>query len=202
MEREEASVLVGTQMIAKGLDLPKVTLVGVVNADTPLQFPDFRAGERAFQLLSQVAGRAGRSRTGGEVILQSLLVDYPVLLCAARHDYASFARDELMDRKEAGYPPFARLARLEVRGQMLDAVESHARSIAEGLRATREGQGARFLGPAPPLLPRMKGFHRRHVLVFHRSHSRLHAWLQSALARAGDHHGTRLVVDIDPLETV
>ena len=202
MEREEASVLVGTQMIAKGLDLPKVTLVGVVNADTPLQFPDFRAGERAFQLLAQVAGRAGRSAAGGEVVLQSFLVDYPALLAAARHDYQAFAHEELLQRREAGYPPFASLVRLEVRGRVRDAVDAHANAIAAGLRAVRPGQGGRYLGPAPPLLPRLRGLHRRQLLVFHRARSRLHAWVRDALSRAGEHYeGTRLVVDVDPLET-
>lgn len=201
MEREQASVLVGTQMIAKGLDLPKVTLVGVVNADTPLQFPDFRAGERAFQLLAQVAGRAGRSPAGGEVIMQSFLVDYPAILAAARHDYAAFATEELMHRREAGYPPFFSLVRIEVRGRSLQPVEARAAAIAASLRAERRA-GTRFLGPAPPLLPRLRGLYRRHILAFGSSRTALHAWVKNALARAGEGEAARLVIDVDPLETV
>ncbi|MBN1422967.1 primosomal protein N', partial [Candidatus Fermentibacteria bacterium] len=202
MEREDVHVLVGTQMIAKGLDLPRVTLVGVVNADTPLQFPDFRAGERAFQLLAQVAGRAGRSAAGGEVVVQSYLVDYPAILCAARHDFEAFAREELLQRREAGYPPFSHMVRIEVRCRTLPPLESHAEAIAHGLRATRRGSGGRFLGPAPPLLPRVGGMHRRHLLVFHQSRQSLHSWVRDGLAVAGEHPGTRMIVDVDPLETV
>lgn len=202
MEHEDVRVLVGTQMIAKGLDLPRVTLVGVVNADTPLQFPDFRASERAYQLLAQVAGRAGRSAAGGEVVVQSYLVDYPAILCAARHDFEAFASEELMQRREAGYPPFSHLVRLEVTGAALLPLEAHAQAIAAGLREIRPGRGGRFLGPAPPLLPRRGGMHRRHLLVFHTSRQRLHSWVRNALSQAGEHSGTRLTVDIDPLETV
>ncbi len=202
MERKEASVLVGTQMIAKGLDLPNVTVVGVINADTSLQFPDFRAGERAFQLLTQVAGRAGRRPGGGHVVLQSYLVDYPALLAAAGGDYESFAHEELAQRREAGYPPFSALIRLEVRGTSQETVERCAGVLAGALAASKR-EGGRFLGPSSPLLPRQGGFHRRHLLVFHPRRSLVHAWVKDALARAGDlPSGTRLVVDVDPVETV
>src|SRR5687768_13718832 len=108
----EADVLVGTQMIAKGLDLPLVTLVGVVAADVGLYLPDFRSGERTFQLLTQVAGRAGRSRHGGRVVIQTYTPDHYVIQAAARHDFTGFYRREISYREEYRYPPLRRMARL------------------------------------------------------------------------------------------
>ena len=108
----EADVLIGTQMIAKGLDLPLVTLVGVIAADVGLFLPDFRAGERTFQLLTQVAGRAGRSALGGQVIVQTYHPDHYAIVAASHHDYEGFYRQEIAFRREQGYPPFRRLARL------------------------------------------------------------------------------------------
>jgi len=108
----EADVMIGTQMVAKGLDLPLVTLVGVINADTALYLPDFRAGERTFQILTQVAGRAGRSVLGGQVIIQTYTPEHYCIQAASRHDYETFYRQELDFRREQGYPPFRRLAQL------------------------------------------------------------------------------------------
>src|SRR3970282_777854 len=107
-----ADILIGTQMLAKGLDLPLVTLVGVVSADTGLHVPDYRAAERTFQVLSQVAGRAGRSLLGGQVILPTFHPEHPAVRAAAAHDYAGFYRAELEQRRELGYPPYSRLVRL------------------------------------------------------------------------------------------
>ena len=110
----EVRILLGTQMIAKGLDFPNVTLVGVVNADTGLHFPDFRASERSFQLVTQVAGRTGRGPKGGHVLVQTFSPDHPAIRAAVRHDYAQFAAEELPSRKEVFYPPYGAMIRLVI----------------------------------------------------------------------------------------
>ena len=164
----QADVLVGTQMVAKGLDLPLVTLVGVVVADTALHLPDFRAAERTFQLLSQVAGRAGRSPLGGRVIVQTYNPEAYAVQRAARHDYEGFYRQEIAFRRQAGYPPFYRLARLVYGGA--DPVRSQAG--AEAMRRTLEDQVARLglpgvtlTGPAPCFVTRAQGRYRWQVVV-------------------------------------
>jgi primosomal protein N' (replication factor Y) (superfamily II helicase) len=131
---QRADILIGTQMIAKGLDLPLVTLVGVILADVGLNLPDLRAAERTFQVLTQVAGRAGRSPLGGQVFLQTFHPDHYVIQAAARHDYQSFYTTELGHRRRLGYPPFSRLVRLEYRHADADKVEETARQLADEIR--------------------------------------------------------------------
>jgi primosomal protein N' (replication factor Y) len=163
-----ADVLVGTQMIAKGLDLPRVTLVGIVSADTALYLPDFRAAERTFQLLMQVAGRAGRSPLGGRVILQTYNPDLPVIRAAAAHDYAAFYRDELTARREGHYPPFKRLARLIFTGSGAERARREAERMAKVLHthvARRGEPGVEIVGPAPSFYPKLRGQQRWHLLV-------------------------------------
>jgi primosomal protein N' (replication factor Y) len=163
-----ANVLVGTQMIAKGLDLPRVTLVGVISADTALYLPDFRAAERTFQLLLQVAGRAGRSPLGGRVILQTYNPDLPVIRAAAAHDYATFYRDELAARRAGRYPPFKRLARLVFTGSGAERARREAERMAQVLRvhiARRGEPGVEIVGPAPCFYRRLRGQHRWHILI-------------------------------------
>ena len=126
-------ILLGTQMIAKGLDFPNVTLVGVVNADTALHLPDFRAAERTFQLVTQVAGRTGRGPQGGRVLVQTLSPDAPAIVAAVRHDLAAFARQELPHREALGYPPFASMVRIVIRGA------SETRGAGAGRRDWRAG---------------------------------------------------------------
>lgn len=163
-----ADILIGTQMVAKGLDLPRVTLVGVVSADTGLYFPDFRASERTFQLLAQVAGRAGRSVLGGRVIVQTYTPQQPCIQAASRHDYLGFYRQELAFRREHGYPPFGRMARL----LYSDARIRRCREEGERMRAYLEDRVRRLglpwadiIGPAPCFLSRLRGRHRWHILV-------------------------------------
>ncbi|MCX7804673.1 MAG: primosomal protein N', partial [Planctomycetota bacterium] len=127
----ELDVLVGTQMIAKGLDFPDVTLVGIVLADTALHLPDFRSRERTFQLLAQVAGRSGRGERGGKVIVQTFMPADPAIRAARDHDFEGFARQELASRRDFGYPPFSRLARIVLRGKVADKIVEAARGIAE-----------------------------------------------------------------------
>jgi primosomal protein N' (replication factor Y) len=163
-----ANVLVGTQMIAKGLDLPRVTLVGVVSADTALYLPDFRAAERTFQLLMQVAGRAGRSPLGGRVILQTYNPDLAIIRAAAAHDYAAFYRDELASRREGRYPPFKRLVRLIFTGSGADRARREAERMTNVLRTyiARQGvPGVDIVGPAPCFYRRLRGQYRWHILL-------------------------------------
>jgi primosomal protein N' (replication factor Y) len=163
-----ANVLIGTQMIAKGLDLPLVTLVGVVSADTALYLPDFRAAERTFQLLTQVAGRAGRSPLGGRVILQTYNPDLPVIRAAAGHNYAAFYRTELAARRDGRYPPFKRLARLVFTGSGATRAQREAEQMAKVLRVSiaRRGEpGVDVVGPAPCFYRKLRGQYRWHVLV-------------------------------------
>lgn len=164
-----ADVLVGTQMIAKGLDLPMVTLVGIVSADTGLGFPDFRASERTFQLLSQVAGRAGRSALGGQVILQTYRPDHPAIVAAARHDYAAFYRGEIAFRAEHRYPPFSRLVRLVHAGESgARAAEAAAQAVADLLRRRIVELGLAetdVIGPAPAFFQRERGRSRWQLVV-------------------------------------
>ncbi|HHX75220.1 MAG TPA: primosomal protein N', partial [Firmicutes bacterium] len=158
--RGEANVLVGTQMIAKGLDFPAVTLVGVVTADTALNLPDFRAGERTFQMLTQVAGRAGRGATGGRVVIQTYAPDHYAVTAAREHDFETFYREESARRKELGYPPFGRLVRLLISGRAeKDVVE--AASLLPGLL----GDNADILGPSPCPLEKVRGRYRWQLVL-------------------------------------
>jgi len=147
----QADILVGTQMLAKGLDLPLVTLVGVVLADVGLTLPDYRASERTFQVLTQVAGRAGRSPLGGQVILQTFQPDHYVILNAAQHDYESFSRQELEYRRQLGYPPFVELARLEYRHSDAQRAESTANRMAQQLRAWIKAENRQATDVSAPL---------------------------------------------------
>ncbi len=147
----KARILLGTQMIAKGLDFPDVTLVGVINADTALHLPDFRAAERTFHLVTQVAGRTGRGEKGGRVLVQTFSPEHPAIQAAVRHDYAAFAAAELPIREMLSYPPFGTMVRLVIRGPSEEVTGQFAAHLAEQITAALE-QGAtetRVLGPAP-----------------------------------------------------
>ncbi len=168
----EADVLIGTQMIAKGLDLPLVTLVGVIAADVGLFLPDFRAGERTFQLLTQVAGRAGRSALGGEVIVQTYHPDHYAVVAASRHDYEDFYRQEMIFRREHGYPPVRRLARLVYHHSRRDQAQAEATRLANLLRSQVAGSGAEptlpetdLIGPAPCFFAKERGEYRWQIIV-------------------------------------
>jgi len=164
----QADVLIGTQMLAKGLDLPLVTLVGVVLADVGLNFPDYRAAERTFQVLTQVAGRAGRSPLGGQVILQTFQPDHYVIQAAARHDYRGFYRQELENRRKLRYPPFSRLVRLEFRGDAEPQVAESAQNLARQIQTWIEEEhhnSTDLIGPAPCFFTRVGGIYRWQVIV-------------------------------------
>jgi primosomal protein N' (replication factor Y) len=163
-----ANIMVGTQMIAKGLDLPLVTLVGVISADVGLYLPDFRAAERSFQLLTQVAGRAGRSLLGGQVIIQSYRPEHYAIQAARRHDYGEFSQQELALRRQLGYPPFRRLARLVFEHKDRERVKAESEALARGLRfiiAERALQGVDLIGPAPCFFGKEQGKYRWQLVV-------------------------------------
>lgn len=166
--RREADVLIGTQMIAKGLDLPLVSVVGVVAADTGLHMPDFRSGERTFQLLTQVAGRAGRRASGARVIIQTYDPEHYALQAAQEHDYHAFYTQEIAFRRQTGYPPFGRLVRFVYASGSEAACRRAALKLAEHLRATVQQLGMHdsgIIGPAPAFLQRIRGRWRWHLLL-------------------------------------
>jgi primosomal protein N' (replication factor Y) len=166
--RHEADVLIGTQMVAKGLDLPLVTLVGVVSADTALNLPDYRAAERTFQLLAQVAGRAGRGPSGGQVILQTYAPDHYAIQFAAQHDYAGFYAQERAFRQQMGYPPFARLVRLVRSDSNQARCQDHAQDLARRLGAAirqHRLEAIELVGPAPCFFKRLRGQWRWQIIV-------------------------------------
>lgn len=166
--QQQAQVLIGTQMIAKGLDLPLVTLVGVVSADLGLALPDFRASERAFQLLTQVAGRAGRGVLGGQVILQTYQPDHESIRAASQHDYEAFYRWEIEHRRALGYPPFRRMLRLLVQSTNPQQAQRTAEQLAERLHnliRAEERLDVSVIGPASAFFSRIDQAYRWHVLV-------------------------------------
>ena len=200
--RREVDILLGTQMIAKGLDFPDVTLVGVINADVGMNLPDFRAGERTFQLLTQVAGRAGRGDRPGEVLIQTALPGHYAIRRALEHDYVGFAERELEERAEPGYPPHTRLANVVVSGteevQVQEAAESVAGWTARAIR--RLGSGVSLLGPAPCAIDRIRDRWRWHLLLRSPSARRLGAVCTALYAEYGTGSGPiRIIIDRDPV---
>ncbi|HET90082.1 MAG TPA: primosomal protein N' [Chloroflexi bacterium] len=191
-----AHVLVGTQMIAKGLDLPLVTVVGVISADTALNLPDFGSGERTFQLLTQVAGRAGRGLLGGRVVIQTYHPDHYAVAAAAAHDYGRFAAQELAFRREQGYPPFRRLVKLVYEDEILSRARSEAEALAQALRQELSRRGLAptdLIGPVPPFFSRLRGRYRWQILLRHSDPVEL---LHAVTIPPGWH------VDVDPVDVL
>jgi primosomal protein N' (replication factor Y) len=189
-------------MIAKGLDFPNVTLVGVINADTALHLPDFRAAERTFQLIVQVAGRTGRGDRGGRVIVQTFNPDHPAVRAAVRHDYAAFAAHELPIRQSLGYPPFGTMARLVVRGPVEAVANQFAEHLAERLRQALAASDvdARLLGPAPAPIAKLRGKYRFQLQLQSADAGRLHSALVEATTGLKPPDHVQWIVDIDPVE--
>jgi len=190
-----ADILVGTQMVAKGLDFALLTLVGVVAADVGLHLPDFRAAERTFDLIAQVAGRSGRAQAG-EAIVQTYAPAHPAIAFAAAHDFEGFAQGELEQRRELGYPPFAELLYVGIAGRREPLVRSAAERYAELLRGVA---GIEVLGPAPAPVPRVNDEWRYRIAVKAVDATRARRFLRETLQplAAGDPH-TRLAVNVDP----
>lgn len=199
--RRELDVLVGTQMIAKGHDFPAVTLVGVVSADVGLGFADFRAGERTFQLLTQVAGRAGRGDTPGEAIVQTLCPEHYSIQLATGQDYESFFARELRFRAAMRYPPVDWLINVIVRDADLAAAMTAARRIAAVVRRVGESRGVRVVGPAPAPLSRLRGEYRAQLFAKGADRNALRAAVRAAVGAHPELKG-RVVVDVDPLSVL
>jgi primosomal protein N' (replication factor Y) len=200
-EAGEIDVLVGTQMIAKGHDFPRVTLVGVVDADVGLGLPDFRSAERTFQLLTQVAGRAGRGEAPGEVILQSHLPDHYAITLACAQDFASFFAREMEFRRTMGYPPVTALLNLVVRSAQAGKGEREAEAIAAALRRSAPGR-FRVLGPAHAPLARLRREHRFQILLKGSRPAMREAVREALVVRYGTQRWPGIVVDVDPLSVM
>ncbi|HYE15345.1 MAG TPA: primosomal protein N' [Pyrinomonadaceae bacterium] len=198
----ELDMLVGTQMIAKGHDFPNVTLVGVVSVDAGLALPDFRAAERAFQLITQVAGRAGRGDLPGRVLIQTYHPSHYALRHACEQDYDAFFDEEINYRRNLSYPPFVALASLLVRGEDLTRVQATAAEIRRALDDANADRQVRVLGPAPAPLARLRGEHRVQILIKSRNRPRLRGVVEMALADAARTPGcdtASVNVEIDPV---
>jgi primosomal protein N' (replication factor Y) len=198
----EVQILVGTQMIAKGLDFPNVTLVGVVNADTALHLPDFRAAERTFQLLVQVAGRTGRGDQGGRVLVQTLNPDHSAIRAAVHHNYRAFADLELPAREELTYPPFGNMVRLVIRGASDVITSEFADHLAELIREAiaRHGVTGRLLGPAAAPITKLRGKFRFQIQLQTREGDKLLAAVRDATAEVKTPDDVQWIVDVDPLD--
>ncbi len=198
-------ILLGTQMIAKGLDFPNVTLVGVINADVGLHLPDFRAAERTFQLLAQVAGRAGRGDKGGKVLVQTYTPEHPCIALAAKHDFPAFAKLELGFRREHLYPPYQKMARVIVRSEKPEAAQTFADQLAgsfkqANIRASGPGKplAVRILGPAECPVFKLNDYFRFHFQLLSETSGMLHAVLREVLAVTKAPGGVEFQVDVDP----
>lgn len=196
----ELDMLVGTQMIAKGHDVHGVTLVGVVGADTALSQPDFRAAERTFQLLTQVAGRAGRGSSPGKVILQTYFPEHYAVQFAAHHDFSGFYDKELRFRSWTQYPPFSALANVLIRSDKLDDALRYSGTLGQWFRDTRH-EGVRVMGPAAAPIVRLKNDYRYHFILKSQSRERMNTLLRSMLAYAATQKipRTNVIVDMDAL---
>ncbi len=200
MVQGEVDILIGTQMVTKGHDFPGVTLVGVLCGDLSLQFPDFRSPERTFQLLAQVAGRAGRGERPGEVMIQTFQPDHASIVFATAHDYISFYQGEIQARKAGFYPPCCRLTRLLFRHRREEAVVWGAGSLTALIKEYLSGSGVEILGPAPTPMARIRGEYRYQILMKAKDQKRIAAALKPAIYRWKQkaQGGTRLEVDVDP----
>jgi primosomal protein N' (replication factor Y) len=194
----EVQILLGTQMIAKGLDFPNVTLVGVVNADTALHMPDFRAAERTFQLVAQVAGRTGRGDRPGRVLVQTYCPDHHAIACASRHDYDGFVACELPERERFGMPPYGRLVRLIARGTDERAVETYMEHLAAALKAAAL-DSIQILGPSPAPVLKIRNLYRFHLRLRSSGPRPLQILLQTAAPALVTPSGIELAIDVDPV---
>ena len=198
----KVQILLGTQMIAKGLDFPNVTLVGVINADTALHLPDFRAAERTFQLVTQVAGRTGRGEKGGRVLVQTFSPEHPAIRAAVHHDFAAFARGELPMREAHSYPPVATMIRLIVRGISLEQTKALAQTIGDRLRVLADMMSPppRVLGPAAAPFAKLRGHYRYHLQLHGPNGDALRQLVRQATDGLETTENLLWTVDVDPFD--
>jgi primosomal protein N' (replication factor Y) len=199
----EADVLVGTQMVTKGLDFPAVTLVGIICADTSLAFPDFRAAERTFQLMTQVAGRAGRAELPGRVVIQTFQPEHYSLSCAVAHDDARFFEIESTSRQRAGYPPFARMGLVRFESGDLGACRRIAEDAARiAARVERQAE-LRIRGPVPAPIERIKGRYRMLLMLLAPTPARLVAAMRAIKDQLEPiPRSVALIFDVDPVDVL
>jgi primosomal protein N' (replication factor Y) len=194
----DIDILIGTQMIAKGLDFPKVTLVGVISADTALNLPDFRSGERTFNLLTQVAGRAGRSDLGGRVIIQTYTPQHYAIQAAKNHDYNSFYAKEISFRKELNLPPFCHMVSLTFRGRKEEDVLNFTGSLRKNIEKKYKSDRVEILGPAPAPISRMKGLYRWNLFLKAERVEDIIAILKKVIGNRRREKGVLITVDVEP----
>ena len=207
LEKGEIDILIGTQMIAKGHDLPRVTLVGIISADTSLGLPDFRASERTFQLLTQMAGRTGRGDLPGRVIIQTYNPDHYSIKWARMHDFPGFYKEELEFRRDLNYPPFTRLVNFRIMGNIKRQTEGYAvklgRICKDMLEQNRDYQGyIEILGPVTAPIEKLKGKYRTQILVKGQKTDILHSFVRQVLRKVPygkKSRGVSLAVDVDPI---
>jgi primosomal protein N' (replication factor Y) len=197
----EVQILLGTQMIAKGLDFPNVTLVGVVDADTMLRQPDMRAAERTFQLIAQVAGRTGRSERGGRVLVQTTCPEDPAVRFASKHDFSGFAQHELAERFDQHAPPFCCTVRVILRGPDEMRTRQTAQAVAERLRAARHGatEAVQIVGAAPAPIVRLRNHWRFHLRLSAKSHEPIRELWKSVEKSLSLPDDVEFAVDVDPI---
>lgn len=198
-EHGEIDILIGTQMIAKGLDFPNVTLVGIIAADTALNMPDFRAGEKTFQLITQVAGRAGRGDTHGQVIAQSYSLEHTSIQSAKNHDFESYYEHEIKDREELRYPPFASLINIIVADTDILEAKKHALDLSRSLKANKTEKIINILGPIPAGIPKIQNYHRFQILIKTLSLDEGREILHKSMKDIKKGHNTRIGIDVEPL---
>ena len=203
-QRGDIDILVGTQMIAKGLDNPNVTLVGVISADASFNLPDFRASERGFQLLTQVAGRAGRGEFAGKVLFQTYNPDFYALESAKSQNYGEFYETEIAAREEFDYPPFSQIIRLILSSQNGFRAEKSAQEIAMRLCLMVEKFGIserlEVLGPSPCVIERLNSQYRFQILIKNKMGEKGHRFVSSFLNKITMPKDIRLAIDVDPLD--
>lgn len=194
-------ILAGTQMLAKGLHFPNVTLVGIISADTSLYLPDFRANERTFQLISQVAGRAGRSTKKGAVFVQTYLPDQPAIQFALKNDYAGFVNEELKHRKACNLPPFWRLAAIIARDKNFDKLEAACGRLRESIASIveRDNLDAIIRGPVPAVISRIQQFHRMQIIIRAPKADTINRLVTSLRTLGPTRPAVKVAIDIDPV---
>ncbi len=197
----EVQILLGTQMIAKGLDFPNVTMVGVIDADTMLRQPDMRAAERTFQLIAQVAGRTGRGERGGRVLVQTTSPNDPAVKFASKHDFIGFAQHELAERFDTHAPPFSSVARVIFRGPDETRTRQTAQAVADRLRAARKGplEAVRVLGAAPAPVTRLRNLWRFHLQISAKTHELVRDLWQAVEKSLTLPDDVELAIDVDPI---
>jgi primosomal protein N' (replication factor Y) len=194
-------ILAGTQMLAKGLHFPNVTLVGIISADTGLYLPDFRANERTFQLISQVAGRAGRSAKKGTVFVQTFLPEQQAIQYAVKGDFDGFIKEELTHRKACNLPPYWRLAAVVIRDMKFDKLEAACARMREKIDrvVTREGLKLKIRGPMPAAINRIQRFHRMQIIIQAPQASTMQRLFTSLRAEPPVRPAVKIAIDIDPV---